>query len=190
MWRSFSAGATGDCLLVARSDAGRRLDVAFPDRNSRVCRELVQQNLRLLEVRQIEALAERAVDRRQHRARLAMPSLTAPKLDEACGGAQRQRLLPAPGRQIERLAPARFRAVRIGRRNLAPQPPLQPMNFGPIKRCAVRRGYSFAEHGEPLVEISRSEIELNKRAAREHASPRGRCHTRNLAMQFGKLAAR
>src|SRR5262249_22145292 len=111
MWRSFSAGATGDCLLVARSDAGRRLDVAFPDRNSRLCRELVQQNLRLLEVRQIEALAERAVDRRQHRARLAMHSLAAPKLGEAHGDAQRKRLLYTRRRQIERLAKARFRAV-------------------------------------------------------------------------------
>src|SRR5215510_8946346 len=50
--------------------------------------------------------------RSQQHARLAMPSLTAPKLDEACRGPQRQRLLPAPGRQIERPAKARFGIVR------------------------------------------------------------------------------
>jgi hypothetical protein len=103
-----------------------------------------------------------------------MHSLAAPKLGEARSGAQRERLLPARARQIERLAKARFRAVWIRRRNFGPQLALQPMDFGPIKRCAVRRRYSFAEHGEPLVEISRSDIELNKRAAREHASPGGR----------------
>jgi hypothetical protein len=79
--------------------------------NSEFASELVQQKLRLFEVRQIEALAERAVDRRQYRARLAMHSLAAPKLGEARSGAQRERLLPARARQIERLAKARFRAV-------------------------------------------------------------------------------
>src|SRR5262245_29141645 len=53
---------------------------------SGVCRELVQQNLRVLEVREIEALAERAVDRCQHRARFAVHPLAAPKLGEAHGG--------------------------------------------------------------------------------------------------------
>src|SRR5262245_59957203 len=98
-----------------------------------------------------------------------MPSLTAPKLGEACRGPQRERLLPAPAGQIKRLAKARFRAVRIGRRNLGPQLALQPMNFGPIKPCAVCRRYPFAEHGEPLVETTRSDIELNKRATRTDA---------------------
>src|SRR5262249_11622795 len=135
-------------------------------------RERAQQNFRLLEVRQIEALAKRAVDRRQHRARLAMHSLAAPKLGEARCGAQRERLLPARARQIERLAKAPFCAVWVRRRNFCPQLALQPMDFGPIKRCAVRRRHSF-EHSEPLVEISRSDIELSKRAATEHASPGG-----------------
>src|SRR5262249_2006517 len=120
------------------------------------CRELVQHRLRLLEVRQIETLAERAVDRRQYRARLAMHALAGPKLGEARRGPQRERLFPARGRQIERLAKARFRAVRIRWRNFSPQLALQPMNFGSIERGAVRRRYSFAEHGEPLVEMSGS----------------------------------
>src|SRR5215813_10249432 len=109
-------GEAGPILVNTCCDAlgaigGTKRTTFSRNRNSRVCRELVQQNLRLLEVRQIEALAERAVDRRQHRARLAMHSLAAPKLREARGGAQRERLLATPGRQIERLAKARLRAV-------------------------------------------------------------------------------